>query len=204
MEHRPHLPYVLIIGDSISIGYTRPVKISLQDTCNVLRPRANCGDTNKGIANLESWVGSRTWDLIHFNFGLHDLCYRHPDSKAYGNRDKINGTLAVAPDVYEKNLEQLTHRLAESTRSLVWASTSLVPAGEIGRHQGDEVRYNALASRVMQKHNIPVNDIHALTSTFPPNLFAGPDDIHYTVEGYNKIATVVSAGIKKQLLNHSL
>ena len=92
-----NLPKVFIIGDSISIGYTQDVIHSLQDRAFVSRAKANCGDTNRGLSALDTWLGDTKWDLIHFNWGLHDLCYRNPDVKSVGNRDKVNGTQSVPP-----------------------------------------------------------------------------------------------------------
>jgi hypothetical protein len=70
------LPNVLILGDSISIGYTRQVREGLKGKANVIRPNANCGDTRHGLAQIETWLGDGKWQVIHFNWGLHDLCYR--------------------------------------------------------------------------------------------------------------------------------
>lgn len=39
---------------------------------------ANCGDTRSGIKNLDRWLGTNHWDVIHFNWGLWDLCCRTP------------------------------------------------------------------------------------------------------------------------------
>ena len=67
------LPNVLLIGDSISIGYTLGVRKNLKGIANVHRPPTNCGPSVKGMAELDNWLGTTKWDLIHFNFGLHDL-----------------------------------------------------------------------------------------------------------------------------------
>lgn len=193
------LPDVLLIGDSISIGYTEPVREMLSGVCNVYRPDANCGDTKNGLANIDSWLGNRAWDIIHFNWGLHDLCYRHPQATTYGNRDKINGTLSVQPATYKANLESLVRIMQSTARLLVWATTTYIPDGEAGRCQGDEVRYNALASEVMAKHDIPADDLYEITRAFPPEMFTCPGDVHFTKQGYNRIAEVVSECIKTQL-----
>ncbi|MEY3911596.1 MAG: hypothetical protein RLY37_1064, partial [Verrucomicrobiota bacterium] len=50
------LPNVLILGDSISIGYTRQVREGLNGKANVIRPNANCGDTRHGLAQIETWL----------------------------------------------------------------------------------------------------------------------------------------------------
>src|SRR5215212_9456507 len=46
----PKLPRVLLIGDSISIGYTLPVRKQLKGTANVHRIPENGGPTTNGVA----------------------------------------------------------------------------------------------------------------------------------------------------------
>eukprot|EP01047_Picozoa_sp_COSAG01_P062329 COSAG01_NODE_7910_length_2997_cov_3.855418_1_plen_76_part_10 len=31
------------------------------------------GDTKRGVACIDQWLGGLDWDLVHMNFGLHDL-----------------------------------------------------------------------------------------------------------------------------------
>jgi lysophospholipase L1-like esterase len=191
------LPSVLLIGDSISCGYTGPVRELLRERWNVRRPDANCGDTKRGLESIDEWIGDRAWDLIHFNWGLHDLCYRHPDSKVYGNRDKEKGTLAVEPEQYRENLDTLVRRMARSAKKLVWANTTVVPPGEAGRFEGDEIRYNAIAAEVMAARGVPTNDLHTLTAAFDPSLFWQPCDVHFSEEGYRIIARQVARVIEE-------
>lgn len=205
-EIDPALPNVLILGDSISISYTRPARRMLEGTANVVRPMRrdgrgadNCGDTIIGLANIDRWLGVMKWDVIHFNWGLWDLCYRHPESTSQGNRDKVNGTQAVSQEDYEKNLETLIARLKQTGAKLIWAHTTLVPEGEVGRFVGDEVKYNAVAARVMQRHGIPINDLHTLSAAFPPEMFVGPGDVHFTGEGAAKLAEQVAEHITSRL-----
>lgn len=66
------LPRVLLIGDSISIGYTLRVRELLNGKANVHRVPANAAATAYGLEKLDAWPGTGKWDVIHFNFGLHD------------------------------------------------------------------------------------------------------------------------------------
>lgn len=207
------LPNVLILGDSISRGYTQDVRQLLDGKANVLRPmqkvgtklkNVNCRDTQFGLENLEKWLGDLKWDVIHFNWGLHDLCYRNPQASNPRQRDKINGRISVPLEQYEDNLEELVVRLKSTGAVLVWASTTLVPKGEIGRFVGDELKYNDKARLVMAKHGIAINDLHTLTSNFDNALFRGPGDVHYTKEGSRKIAAQVARKIEQALRNWRL
>jgi hypothetical protein len=193
------LPNVLILGDSISIGYTRQVREGLKGKANVIRPNANCGDTRHGLAQIETWLGDGNWQVIHFNWGLHDLCYRNPELKTPGQRDKVNGTLSVPLTEYEKNLETLVERLKQTGAKLIFANTTLVPEGEAGRFPGDELKYNAAAQRVMEKHGVPINDLHATTQAFPPAMFAGPGNVHFSAQGSAKLAGQVVTHVAQAL-----
>ncbi len=193
------LPNVLILGDSISIAYTIPVRKGLAGKANVFRPKANCGSTVAGREHLEQWLGTRKWDVIHFNWGLHDLCYRHPDAKTQGNRDKVKGTQSVPPEAYERNLEALVKRLEATGAALVWASTTIVPEGEVGRHVGDDVKYNEIAARIMARHGIPTDDLHAVSKSFEGKHSSGPGDVHFNAEGSRKLADSVVASIEAAL-----
>lgn len=193
------LPKVLIIGDSISIGYTPYVKRQLKSEAAVSRNPGNAAHTGTGLEKIDAWLGDTRWDLIHFNWGLHDLCYRNPQAKQQGNRDKVNGTLTTTLEQYEKNLDQLVTRLKQTGATLVWASTTLVPEGEAGRIASDEKKYNSVAARVMKKHGIAINDLHALSADFGPELFVKEGDVHYKPAGYQKLGTQVATSIRTAL-----
>src|SRR5436190_22951525 len=68
----PSLPRVLLIGDSISMAYTIPTRRLLQGRANVHRIPMNGSSTEVGMANLDAWLSDGKWDVIHFNWGLHD------------------------------------------------------------------------------------------------------------------------------------
>lgn len=202
----PKLPNVLILGDSISIAYTLETRRLLKGKANVYRPMRkddkgpdNCGDTTMGLENLDKWLGDKKWDVIHFNWGLWDLCYRHPESKSQGKRDKVKGTLSTKPEQYEKNLETLVRRLKATGAKLIWANTTLVPEGEPGRFVGDDAKYNGIARRVMERHRIPINDLHATSVSFPADHFVKPGDVHFTSKASAKLAAQVAEAIGKQL-----
>ena len=60
----PKLPRVLLIGDSISIGYTLPTREFLKGKANLHRIPANGGPTTRGLASIDAWIGESKWDNI--------------------------------------------------------------------------------------------------------------------------------------------
>jgi len=193
------LPQVLIIGDSISLGFTPHVVKQLDGKAVVKHHKGNAQHTGTGLRKIDQWIGKTRWDVIHFNWGLWDLCYRHPKSKVQGKRDKVNGTLTTTLEQYAKNLDELVTRLKKTNAKLIWAHTTVVPDKEAGRIVGDDGKYNAVAANIMRKHGIIINDLHSLTRKFPADLFSKPGDVHYTQVGYRKIANQVTGHILKAL-----
>jgi hypothetical protein len=194
-----NLANVLIIGDSISLGYTPHVTEMLKKVAVVKHHKGNAQHTGTGLKLLDQWIGDTPWDVIHFNWGLWDLCYRHPESKVQGNRDKVNGTVTTSLAQYEKNLDELVSRLKKTNAKLIWAHTTVVPENEAGRFVGDDKKYNDAAARVMKKHGIPIDDLYGLTKRFPPTLFSAQGNVHYTKAGYQAIAKQVACKIQAAL-----
>ena len=183
----PGLPRVLLIGDSISMGYTLAVRELLAGKANVHRPPANCGPTIRGVEQIDAWLGDGRWDVIHFNFGLHDL------------KIMDHGKQQVAPDQYEKNLRQLVQRMQKTKAKLIWCSTTPVPeSSSPPRHNADVSAYNAVAKQVMDEQGIAIDDLYAFAL---PQLakIQRPNNVHFSPEGSKVLARQVAESIEKAL-----
>ncbi|MDD4018263.1 MAG: SGNH/GDSL hydrolase family protein, partial [Kiritimatiellae bacterium] len=152
------LPRVLIIGDSISIGYTPFVSEGLKGRAEVVHAPGNSAATVTGLQHLDQWLGTGKWDVIHFNWGLHDLKYFDEHRKVV---PVAKGKPWVPVDQYETNLRTLVQRMKKTGAKLIWCATTPVPEGTGVRVAGSEVAYNAAALRVMRAEGVPVNDLHA-------------------------------------------
>jgi len=191
----PGLPRVLIIGDSISIGYTPFVRELFKGRANIIHAPGNNASTVTGLQSLGAWLGPKPWDVIHFNWGLHDLKYI--DAKTQMT-DVAAGKQWVPVAEYEKNLRELVRRLKKTGARLVWCSTTPIPEGVKGRVPGDEVIYNAAALRVMQAEGVTVDDLYAFTQPQREKI-GRPKDVHYTDPGYRALAGAVTAVIEQAL-----
>jgi len=185
------LPRVLLIGDSISMGYTIPVRNLLKGKANVHRIPENGGPTTNGLAQLKSWLGKGKWDVIHFNWGLHDL------------KIMSNGEHQVSPEDYDKNLRQLVAQLKATGATLIWATTTPVPEHVKGvlRHPEDVPLYNGIALQIMKANGVIIDDLYGFAL---PQLskIQKPQNVHYTDEGSEtlakKVATNIEAGLPKK------
>ncbi|WP_235034062.1 SGNH/GDSL hydrolase family protein [Roseiconus lacunae] len=200
----PNLPNVLLIGDSISIGYTAYVRRDLIGKADVYRIPTNAKNSAYGLEHLNDWLEMKSlkWDVIHFNWGLWDLCYRHPESNVQGNRDKVNGTLTESLEGYRSNMKKIVARLKQTDATLIWCTTTPVPAGEAGRKLGDDVKYNLVAAEIMKANKVRINDLHSHALLRLPETMVREGDVHFTEEGYihlgSKVAEEVSAAIAKR------
>lgn len=192
-------PRVLIIGDSISLGYTPYVEQSLAGQAVVVHNAGNAQDSKNGLKNLDSWIGDGKWDVISFNFGLWDLCYRRPGPVTLENRDKVNGLIAVPLNEYEKNLDLIAARLKSTGAKVIFQSVTVVPAQEPGRNSEDVARYNRAATEVMTRLGIPINDLQSVTAALPDVMRESNSDVHYTEPGYAQIAKSVVKSIQAEL-----
>jgi len=184
----PRLPRVLLIGDSISIGYTAAVREQLRGVANVHRIPDNGGPTTRGLAMLDEWLGDRRWDVIHFNFGLHDIA-------------RVNaGQPRIAAADYEKNIRAIAERLRATGARVVYATTTPVPEVDVRpvRRNADAIERNAIARKIMAKLQVPVDDLYAVAL---PRLAAiqQPANVHFTPEGYDVLAAVVVASVRTEL-----
>ncbi|MBM3860119.1 MAG: SGNH/GDSL hydrolase family protein [Verrucomicrobia bacterium] len=189
------LPRVMLIGDSISMGYTVAVRELLKGVANVHRPPTNCGDTTKGLQSLDEWLGTGKWDVIHFNWGLHDLKYLD-ENKKLTTPDK--GKQVNPLPVYEKNLRELVARLKKTGAKLIWCSTTPVPEGCDGRVKGTELEYNKVAAKIMKENGVAIDDLHAFATKRLSEIQL-PKNVHFHADGSKKLAEQVVASIKSQL-----
>jgi hypothetical protein len=191
------LPRVLLIGDSISMGYTVPVRELLKDVANVHRIPANGGDTGSALEKIDTWLlgnppAKPKWDVIHFNWGLHDL--KHwKDGKL-----DLAGPQVSSLEQYEKNLRALVAKLQATGAKLIWCNTTPVPEGSGGRVEGDEAKYNAVAKRIMEENKIPTDDLAGFLSSRVTE-FQLPHNVHFTPAGYRALAEKVAESIRAQL-----
>jgi acyl-CoA thioesterase-1 len=192
VERDPNLPNVLLIGDSISIGYTPYVREALKEKCNVYRIPENGGDSKKALAQFEYWMGDGNWDVIHFNTGLHDM-KRLVNNQLDNSGDQVN-----SPAIYRVNLENCFRRLKSTGAKLIWANITVVPEGAEGRIKGEEVEYNQIAENVRQKHpSIGLNDLYTLTASCPAD--QKPANVHFEEIGKERQAKQVAEIILEEL-----
>ncbi|MEO8126061.1 MAG: SGNH/GDSL hydrolase family protein [Bryobacteraceae bacterium] len=188
VQDAPGLPRVLIIGDSISIGYTLPLRTLLDGKANVHRILTNGGPSLNGLRNLQEWLGKGRWDVIHFNWGLHDL------------KIMEGGRHQAEVDEYETNLKELVKQLKDTGAKLIWASTTPVPEGKLDppRRPADVPIYNAAAKNIMDANGIAIDDLYEFVVPRESEI-QQKENVHYTSAGYQALAARVAEAVQLAL-----
>lgn len=171
----PALPRVLLIGDSVSRGYTLAVRAALAGKANVHRAPENCGPTANGLKKLDVWLGDSRWDVIHFNFGIHDRSTPLKD--------------------YTARLEAIILKLKATGARLVWASTTPIPRDDAKKQTPESiVERNAAAAALARRHGVAIDDLYAFIL---PRLSdtQNPNDVHFNESGYRLLGGQVARSI---------
>ena len=192
------LPNVLIIGDSISIGYMKPLEVLLKEKANVVHNPGNAAHSGNGLAKIDEWLGDTKWDVIHFNHGLHDLKYVGEDGKNISTKE--GGHIQVPVEKYKENMEAIVARLKKTGGKLIFATTTPYPDKVEGplREKDDAERYNAVALDIMKRNEVAIDDLY--TFTLPRlNELQMPNNVHFTEEGSKVLAEEVAKSIELAL-----
>lgn len=188
---------VLSLGDSIAFGYRKHLIAALGDGFEVFSKKgdaeaakdlnipvgANMGDSRGTLTYLRFAAenGLLDRDFITINCGLHDIKF---------NLD--TGEIQVGIEEYESNLNEIA-LILKATGAKVWFVNStpvydhvhntperIVINRNIVRYARDLQAYNAVAEKVMAKHQIPVIDLYSFTLAFGEE--AVRDHVHYYPE----------------------
>eukprot|EP00729_Bicosta_minor_P006593 gene6593-6147_t len=193
------IPSAIIIGDSVSIGYTPHVAAALSGKVQVQHsPAAGGGGADDApygkqcIITLESFLRTADyrkvkWDLITFNFGLHDM-----DNSTGGLHSIAN---------YTAQLEEIADKLIATGSKLLYVATTPYMPNHL---KGDGIVevLNAKALMVANARGIPYVDLYTRVTdkcgksyATCPICLKDPCAFHYTQEGYEWIQAPLSAAI---------
>ena len=180
---------VLLLGDSIRLGYERYVAAMLDGVAKVYTP----GDVNNGMAQfvlrwVHEWKRRGGWpddlQLVHWNAGLWDVL-------------RIHGDEPLSPlEFYGDTLKRISERLrlifpnAKQVFALsTWVQEDLY-RGEYKRFNSDIERFNQIAIEVLTPLGVEFNDLHTVAKTAPKECWS--DLTHFnTVEGIQRMGGAV-------------
>lgn len=165
---------LLLIGDSIRMGYDKSVKKTLENKVNVIFPDENCRFAAYVLRNFHEYFGNikgEDIDVIHWNAGLWD-CLRLFEEEPH-----------TPIEVYAYYIERICLRIKKlcPNAQVIFATSTKVLSEKMSkdfkRYNEEIEQYNAAAVNVVKKYGFQVNDLYALSVTLPEE--AHSDAVHY-------------------------
>lgn len=136
------LPRVLLVGDSICNGYQAGVQRRLEGKVNVSYWISSYCVTSPGYLKLlDFYLSEATYDVVHFNNGLHSL--------------------ATKPEDWEKGLKAALDliRARQPQAKIVWVSSTPLKDPKL---TAKAKTLNEIGARVAQAYTSRVDDLFAL------------------------------------------
>ena len=187
---------ILLLGDSIRMGYDKYVKEALADVAEVYYPKENCRFAVNVLRFAHDWKKNGEWpsdiDLVHWNAGLWDAL-------------ELFGDEPLTPvELYEQYIGRVYKRLKLlfPNAKMVFATSTSVLEERCGvnfrRHNATIEKYNEAAIRALAGTDTVINDLYAISKTCPEEYHS--DAVHYrTMEGTATIGGKVISVICREL-----
>ena len=178
---------IILLGDSIRMGYEPHVRKALEGRAEVYGPNENGRWAGYTLNSLRFWLPQlpKEPDVIHWNNGLWDL-----------GDDYHLGRPFSLPEEYISALERMITVLEKTfpTAKIVMATTTPTANGD-----NEGIRsYNDILKSVAAKHGFAVDDLYPIIAADIPR-FVCPDKIHLTADGWAAATAQVVANIEPYL-----
>jgi lysophospholipase L1-like esterase len=192
---------IVLIGDSIRMGYQETVRAELAGVADLWWPEVNGGHTVNVLMHLHLWVGHRKPDIVHVNAGLHDI-----RTLWYGGRVNM-----VPVGHYRENVRAILTTARDVFGAVVaWATTTPVREelhhraharwNDFDRFEADVRAYNDAALEVCADLGVPVNDLHRVAAEAGLERIQTEDGVHYNPEGSAVLGRAVAGFLRREFL----
>ena len=189
-QRRSYMKNILLIGDSIRMGYDKAVQKSLESVADVYFPDENCRFASYVLRYLHEYINlvpDGKVDVIHWNAGLWD-CLRMFEEEPH-----------TPLEIYTYYIDRICARIKKNSpeAKVIFATSTAVMSEKMGinfKRYNEEIEvYNNAAVDVVKKYGFEVNDLYAVSTTLPEE--AHSDPVHY----YTTIGTEAFAN---QVISH--
>lgn len=184
---------VLLLGDSIRMGYEPYVRQELNGTAAVYAPEENCRFSAYTLNSLRFWLPEfPVPNVIHWNNGAWDY------AQIFG----FYQPEFTPKNEYIRNMLLIARELKKTGAKIIFA-TSLPCRPDFPRAKIEKIiEYNAAIVPELKKQGIEINDLYS--AVYPRFMdLIGQDGLHLTDEGYAFCGRIVAEKIKSCLEKHS-
>ena len=191
---------IILLGDSIRMGYQEYVKEELDGEYDVIYSKDNGRFSVFTLWQLNQLTKEHAdASLIHWNNGYWDMNIEAPMTEPF-----------TPLDDYVKNLARIIKYIRQTTNAkIIFANTAPMfesasakdntgTGGSINISNEQVVRYNRAAEELMAKENVPVNDLYSLCMAHPRR-YKCDDMLHLSEEGSRACAKQIAAMVREIL-----
>ena len=182
---------VILIGDSIRMGYQPFVAKKLEGTAEVWGPEVNCRHSLWVLDHLQEWVLDRTPDVVHFNCGIHDVVTME------------DGQFQILREQYRVCMERIVRRLADLKGATpIWGTLTPWYVGSTDTPMSKWTRkpevdeYNAIALEAVRAAGFAVNDLNKVVEDNDPTKVLSEDGLHMSEFGNDVLSDAVVKAVK--------
>ncbi len=184
---------VVLIGDSIRMGYQPLVQKKLEREAEVWGPPANCRHSLWALDHFPEWVEAQAPDVVHVNFGIHDSSVQ------------ADGEHQILLDQYRLCLKRFIAKVqALDGAQMIWATSTPLYAPQEAkpmsewpiRGAAELDRYNAAALEIVQAERLPVNDLHQVVLDNDFSKCLREDGCHMTEFGNEVLSDAVADAVR--------
>ncbi|MFW6146724.1 MAG: SGNH/GDSL hydrolase family protein [Planctomycetota bacterium] len=180
---------LLVIGDSISMGYTPHLRRHLVGQFDVTRCEGNGWDSGNVLSRLEGYLAAAgDVAMILVNCGLHDI-----------RRERGGDGCQVPLEAYRRNVRAILERLTAAAPTVVWVRTTPVDDerhrathDKFDRLTADLDAYNAVADALVADAGARVIDLHQAVLDAGVDTCIRDDGVHMTDDGYARLGACVA------------
>ncbi len=189
------MPKILIIGDSISIGYTPTVAAELADVAEVVHSPGNASDCMNIIANIDAWLAEAAPQVVALNCGLHDI--KREDEKQEHCRVPVEFYKTILPAIFEK--------AQGNGRRLLWVNTTPViekrhqAVKPSGRFNKDIDEHNKAARGIARKAGLPIVNLNKTVRKMDMEAVMTEDGAHFLPGASEALGKKVAARLREML-----
>lgn len=186
---------VLLIGDSIRLGYDKYVKMAFEDVAEVYYPEENSRFAMFVYRRLHEWKDELKCgddvDLVHWNAGLWD------------DLILLDGKHMTPIHIYKEYVDRTCQmiKILFPKAKMIFATSTPVQEEMFTtckRYNKDTEEYNAAAVEIVKSHGGEINDLYSLAKASPVEWHS--DLTHYyTKEGTKMLTDQVVKSIEQML-----
>lgn len=182
------LPRVLLVGDSICLGYFGKVQALLQGKAAMAYLATSKAIPDPAyLEEVKTLLDEYKFDVIHFNNGLHGMDYTDKE--------------------YQRHFPELIKlfRKLQPQAKLIWANStpwreSSPNLDKFSPNNERVIERNRIADQIASKDGIPIDDLYGLVADHPE--WKADDGVHFNDNGYatlsNQVANYVLNALKEK------